>query len=352
MRVDSYISDVQREDFNNLIDDYSESLSEFRGKSVLITGATGLIGKTLMLFFLYLNDSMDLEVSLTVSVRNLDKFRAMVNKLINRSELKILVQDIADDYAVNYDVDFIFHTAAVTQSKALIEFPADIYTKQFLGMRNILNLARQKGASMVYLSSMEIYGQPFLSDKRTSENDVGYVNPLVIRNGYPESKRSNEFMMAAYASEYNVQVVSGRLAQTFGAGTSRDDSRAFAQFSRSALNGENITLYTDGTSVGNYTYLGDTLSALIVLAVRGVAGEAYNIVNESATSTIREVANLVSTRFGNGKVSIVNPDHDLGFAPKVNLKMSATKIRQLGWTPRVELGAMFERMIKDWNLKR
>ena len=148
--------------------------------------------------------------------------------------------------------------------------------------------------------------------------------------------------------EQKLKVVSARLAQTFGPGVANTDNRVFAQFIRSAIAKEDIVLHTDGSSMGNYCYLPDVIKALLLLAVEGKSGEAYNIVNEVTNVSIKQMATLVATEFGNGKVIIDIPDEDMGYAPKVNLHLSGEKLRRLGWHSDFDLKQMFTRTIDSF----
>lgn len=340
-------SKLLREDINYIVQHNKNILEEFTGKNILITGSTGLIARILIYVLLFANDYLHLGLNIYAVARNKQKANKLYTLFLNNSALHFVFQDIKEPYRLDTQIDYIFHAAAVTDSQNLIENPVESFEAQILGMINVLNLARDNSSRVVYFSSMEIYGQPFGSNHMTFEKDLGYVNPLIIRNGYPESKRSNEFLAAAFADEYGIQVVNARLAQTFGPGIDSQDSRVFAQFIRSALQKNTLILHTDGTSVGNYCYLRDTIEALLLLAQAGHSGEAYNIVNEETSVTIKQMAEMVSKEFGNGKVKIDIPDRNMGYAPKVNLHLSSQKLRSLGWHPTLGLKEMFSRTIRS-----
>lgn len=323
-------------------------LQHFRHRRVLVTGATGLLGRSLVLLWLVANDALALDVSVVAVARNPQKVASQYGDLRQRADLRWVYQDLATAYADDLAPDYIFHTAAVTDGRRLKERPVETFADQLAGMTNVLTLAKRAEAKVVYLSSMEIYGQPFVKG-RAHEADVGYVDPLVIRNGYPESKRANEFLASAYAAEYGVWTVNARLAQTFGPGVAPDDHRVFAQFARSVIKGEDIVLQTDGSSSGNYCYLPDTLAALLYLARDGAQGQSYNVVNETTSVTIKQLAELVATLNPASRVVVDIPADDPGYAPKVSLKLSAQKLEALGWRPTVGLKEMFVRLIAAWE---
>lgn len=335
-----------QEEISKFILSNGSLLKRFSGKTILVTGATGLVARILIFVLLAANQKYELDLMIIAVARNKGKANRLFGTNMESKSLKFIYQDVRNPINIDEPLDFIFHAAAITDSKSLIEIPVEAFETQVIGMINILNLAKLNSAKVVYLSSMEIYGQPFV-EGRAHEEDLGYVDPLISRNGYPEGKRSNEFLGAAFYHEYNVPVVSARLAQTFGPGILKDDKRVFSQFIHSAINKQDIVLYTDGKSVGNYCYLYDTIGALLLLSVKGVPGESYNVVNEETTTSIKEMAVMVSGRFGNGVVKIEIPEKSMGFAKKVNLRLSSDKIRRLGWRPTLNLEEMFKQTIQS-----
>jgi nucleoside-diphosphate-sugar epimerase len=236
----------------------------------------------------------------------------------------------------------------------MVAKPVDVITTAVDGTRNVLELARERHCkSVVYLSSMEVYGQIELA--QVKETDLGYLDLSNPRSSYPESKRLCESLCVAYSAQCGVPVKIARLAQTFGAGTAQANTRVFAQFARSAMAGENITLHTEGKSRGNYCYLADAVRGLLTLLLNGANGQAYNIANPDASVTIREMAELVASEIGHGRVKmVVEVPSDIekrGYKPYVGFALNVDKLKALGWQPQYGLAAMYKRMIADWQGK-
>lgn len=337
-----------KEDIDYIVSNNRSTFEQFSDKNILITGSTGLIGSYIIKTLLQAKRLLNINFEIFGLARSKDK---VANIFSNRQGINFIYGDIKNPILLEDDVDYIFHTAAVTNSKQLITQPVEIFESQIFGMSNLLHFARQKNAKVVYLSSMEIYGNT-KSDHKVSEDELGCFDTLEIRNGYPESKRCNEYMGFAFSKEYNVDFISARLSQTFGPGVSNNDSRVFAEFIRLASADEDIVLKTDGLSMGNYTYLRDTIEAILILAIKGKSGEAYNIVNEKNTMNILQLARVVAETIGSGanKVRIDIPVEDQGYALKSNLRMSSKKINDtIGWSSSVELSEMVERTKKSWE---
>ena len=207
-------------------------------------------------------------------------------------------------------------------------------------------LANQVEA-MVYLSSMEVYGQP-KATCQTTEEDLGYVDLTNVRSSYPEGKRMSELLCNSYAEQYGLRVVTARLAQVFGAGVLPSENRVFAQFARSAMQGEDIVLHTTGQSEGNYVYAMDAVKAILLLLQKGEAKQAYNVANEASHLMIKAMAEMVQQEFGapDAKVVIDIPKENMGYAPDVKLWLSSQKLQRLGWQPTVGLKESYARLIQ------
>lgn len=342
------MKDVLEEDFDK-ITKRDISWDALRNSSFVITGATGLIGSLIVKYLLYANRTMNFGAKIYAVVRNVEK----ADKIFAEEKTDALTYVVADltKEKVNCegDCDYIVHAAAVTASKVMVSDPVGTICTSIDGTEKMLQLAVEKKAkAFIYISSMEIYGQPTVGGK-TAEKDLGYVDIENVRSCYPEGKRMCECLCTAYAAQYGVNVISARLAQTFGAGILPTENRVFAQFARSVMRGENIVLYTTGESEGNYVYTADAIAAIMTLLVKGKAGEAYNIANEDSHITIRNMAELVAREIAGEKIQVVidipEDSVSLGYAPPVKMWLDASKMRELGWKPEIGLVEAYKRMI-------
>ena len=305
----------------------------------LITGGTGYIGS------LIVKSLQKAKISkIFVVIRDIEKAKKIYDNL---NGIEFVIQDLTENIHIQENVDYIIHTASPTSSKFFIEKPVETIDSIVLGTKNILNFVfRNKIKSMVYLSSMEVFGSVD-SNAPCGERDIGYIDIQNVRSSYSESKRLSELMCNSYVKEFGVNVSIARLSQIFGAGIFEWDNRVFKQFATSVLNGEDIVLHTKGDSYGNYTYSADAVEAILLLLLKGEAGHTYNVVNERNTMTIKEMAELVVATVPDKKLKVVVdiPKENLGYAPKTKLRLSADKIKRLGWFPRYGLIEMFERMM-------
>ena len=195
------------------IANYSLPYEEMKETTVLVTGATGLIGVSIVRALVAIGD-----IKVIAHVRNREKAEEIYGALLQKN-VELYVDDITKEINVSEDIDYIFHCASITTSKTMIEKPVETICTSVEGTKNILELAKnKKSKSVIYVSSMEMYGAFNNLNHDVTEKDLGYVDNLKIRSNYPESKRLCENMCIAYMSEYNIPVKIARLAQTFGAG--------------------------------------------------------------------------------------------------------------------------------------
>ncbi len=321
----------------------------FKGCSFLITGATGLVGASAVRAICCANRILGADIRIHILARSKEKALATFGDLITRENIDLIIGDITEPIVTRDKIDYIIHSAAITNSKMMVTYPVETIMTTINGTKNILDFAKEKNAkSVVYLSSMEAYGKPDESKEYTTETDLGYIDVLGIRSCYPESKRMAENLCACYSKEYGVPVKIARLAQTFGAGISRDENRVFAQFARSLINKQDIVLHTKGDSYGNYCYTSECVEAILFLLLNGVNGEAYNVVNETTNIMIRDMAQMIAD-LSDGDIKVVFdiPEDALkyGYAPSVKMHLSGEKLENLGWKARIGLKEMYSRLI-------
>ena len=337
------VSNILEEDLR-YISNFDLPFEKMKGKRVLVTGATGLIGVSIVRSLLAIGD-----IEVIAFVRNQEKAKNIYGDLIGDS-LKLYISNIVDEIKMADTIDYIFHCASITTSKLMIEKPVETIMTSLEGTKNVLNFAREKECeSIVYISSMEVYGA-FNESKVIKEEDMGFINPLKVRSNYPECKRMCENMCISYFYEYGVPVKIARLAQTFGAGILPGENRIFAQFAKSVIEGKDIILHTEGKSEGNYCYTRDCMTGLLTILLKGKNGEAYNVSNPETHTNIAGMAELVAKKISKNKIKVIYeiPEANIfGYANDTKMKLNSDKLQNLGWYPSVGLEESYIRMIDD-----
>lgn len=326
---------IFEEDIKNIIKDFDMSI--FDEKTVLVTGATGLIGKLCVKSLL--NSGYNTQV--IALVRDGEKAKNLFGE---SKRLSFLIQDINQRISISRKVDYIIHAASTTSSKDFVEKPVETIYTALNGTRNILEFAKNKRIeSMVYLSSLEVYGVNDFED--VTENSYGYIDILNPRSSYSESKKMVETMCISYGSEYGVPVRIARLAQTFGAGVAKSDNRVFAQFAKAVINKENIVLHTKGETKRNYCYTTDAVRAIFTILTKGENNNAYNVANKNTYCSIADMALLLENE--NTKIVYQIDDVNRGYNPTVKIKLNTNKLNSLGWEAKIGIKEMYIRLIES-----
>ncbi|MGT2755626.1 NAD-dependent epimerase/dehydratase family protein [Streptococcus ovuberis] len=327
---------------NNL--DLFKSLS---GKTIFITGATGLIGSQLINVLTVLNKNFELNMKIVAFVRSIEKAHKKFNDIVD--QIEIFPGDIKTRIDYPSRIDYIIHGASVTASRDFVETPIDTILTAIDGTKSILNLAIEKQVSgFVYLSSLEIYGN--LNKVEINESDYGTIDPLNVRSSYSESKRMVETLCISYAHQYGVPVKIARLTQTFGPGVEYTDSRVFAQLARSVIEKKDIILHTTGETMRSYCYTLDAVSAIVHILLRGAIGEAYNVANEETFISIRDMAELACTLEKEKSIKVIIDMQDtssFGYNPTIKINLKTNKLKSLGWLPTTDLKGMFNTLIES-----
>ena len=321
--------------------------TELEGKTIAITGSTGLLGACMVRCLLALKAQRGVNLHIVAVVRNMEKAVLLFGE--EREELSYYQYDFSstEPFQPKRRVDYLFHFAAPTASKDFVEKPVETMNTVYMGMQNILNYAEQaKLESLVLASTLEVYGTITDDSTPLTEDKQGYLDPMATRSSYPLAKRAAEGLCHNYAVEKQVKVKVARLAQTFGAGVSKQDNRVFAQFARSVIHNEDIILHTTGELSRCYCYTTDAISAMLYILLKGEDGTAYNVANEATYISIRQMAELVAKTFNPDHVHVViEMQEGLGYSPTTKLRLDTQRIQTLGWTPYYNMKDMFGRLI-------
>lgn len=330
----------------------SIQVEQLAGKTVFVTGATGLIGSQVVKALACCNRIRHTNIKIIAYARNQAKAQKVFGGLLDRGDVTVQIGDVNETISVEGDIDYIIHGASATSSKYFVSNPVETILTAIHGTTNILEFAKDKQVKgMVYLSSLEVYGVIDTGKEFVSEQDYGYIDPLNVRSSYSEGKRMVECLCVSYAQEYKVPVRIARLSQTFGAGVEYQDGRVFAEFARSAMEQRDIVLHTEGKTVRSYCYTKDAVSALLYVMIAGETGQAYNVTNMQTAISIREMAELVCSIFPESGIKVVvDIPQDLssfGYNPEMVIKLDSTRLEALGWKATVGLEEMYKRMVSS-----
>jgi UDP-glucuronate decarboxylase len=330
------------ETINNIL-----NIDLLKNKSILITGATGLIGSAIVDTLIYKNLMDDSKIHIYAAGRNECRFRNRFSKYLNNDFITFVPYDANNEIEFDFVVDFIIHCASNAHPIAYSEQPVETMVSNFYGMNNLLKYARNhKVTRTLYVSSSEVYGDK--EDKEPfKEDDYGFVDILNPRACYPSGKRAAETLCASYKREYALDLVIVRPGHIYGPTMTRNDSRASAQFARNVIDGQNIVMKSKGLQLRSYCYVFDCISAILTVLLNGESGEAYNISNKESVITIRTLAESFANSCGR-KILFENPNdaEASGYNMMSCSALNATKLENLGWQGLYKVDEGVRRTIK------
>lgn len=337
--------EILEEDFLSIKESFDFSL--LKNASVFVTGATGLLGSQILLFLDFMNRTENYSMKLFGLIRNVDKAKKVFNN--SYGNITFITGDILKLPEITQPIDYIIHGASVTSSLDFVSKPVETIDTAINGTLNILRFAKSKNVkSMVYLSSMEVFGITPPEKTSVSEKDYGYIDILSCRSSYSESKRLCECLCHSFSKEFSLPVKIARLTQTLGAGIDYNDTRVAAQFARAVIEEHDIVLKTQGVTKRPVLYTSDAVSGILTILQKGTDGQAYTVANEKTFYTIRETAEMIISKIADNKIKLVFDikSNKSEYAPNLNLNLDTTLLQSLGWSPKVGLEEAYRRMIK------
>lgn len=301
--------DVIAEDIRALAHSLRNNLDDFAGKTFLITGAFGFLGRYMVHLLKYLNDH-ELTGSRRLKALLLDNFvTGYEQRIINDPNLVFCRHDVIKPFATDLPVDYIIHAAGIASPAYYTKFPIETMDVGTVGTRNMLELARQKNVrGFLFTSSSEVYGDPDPKHVPTNEEYFGNVSVSGPRACYDESKRFGETLCLAYYRVYNVPVKIVRPFNVYGPGIRPDDYRVLPNFIEHALRKEPLPIHGAGHNTRSFCYINDEVEAIFkLLFCEKANGESFNVGNPAPEISVRDLAKKVTEAMP-FKVDIVNID--------------------------------------------
>ena len=323
-------------------------LAQLDNKTIFISGATGMVGSCLV-DMLMAYSRHDSPISVIALARNEDKLRERFAPYLCADNFFYVIGDIGEKVpALQSRPDIIIHAASNSHPVAYAEDPVGTIKTNVFGLDNLLQYAVQaKVERVLFLSSVEVYGENTTGRERFAEKDFGYIDCNTLRAGYPESKRVGEALCQAYRVKNSVDVVTARLSRLYGPTMQMDDSKVICQFIKKAVDKQDIVLKSSGQAVYSYTYIVDAVAALLTILTQGAAGEVYNIADRQSEISILELAELAAQTAGS-KIVHEKPDvtESVGYSNIKSSMMDAGKLEKLGWNALTPLKQGLVKTIK------
>lgn len=316
----------------------------FEGKTILITGATGLLGTHLVKRFLSFKDCTIIALG-----RNAEKLEEVFKGYGGDGELILMKGDVADEMpSCEKDIDYIFHAASPIAGDIIRNYPVSVIKPNILGTINCLEyLRKQKENSgregkMVVFSSATVYSNISQKDCLVSEEETSIADTLDAANApYSESKRMAEVIARSYYKQYGVQVIIARFGYLYGY-SKQAPNTAFYEFINKSKRGESLLLNSNGAPKRDNIYVDDAVEGLLCLIEKGNAGESYNISSGGDLgnfAAIDEIAAAIAMAANNDikDVNITVSFREHSDERKPGIALNNSKLKALGWSVRNSL---------------
>ena len=294
-------------------------------KTILIAGGAGFIGSNLCKRLLDEgNKLICLDNLYTGKLEN-------INNFLDNKNFIFINHNIINKLDLDYDIDEIYNLACPASPPKYQVDPIFTLETNFLGTKNLLELAKEKNSKILLSSTSEIYGDPTISPQ--TEDYRGNVNTVGERSCYDEGKRIAETLMIEYHNKYNIDTKIARIFNTYGPNMDKFDGRVVTNLIRQMLNNENITIYGDGSQTRAFCYIDDLLDGLIKL-MDSKYHYPVNLGNPN-DKTINELCDILS-RLINHQSTITF--HPLPSDDPTNRKPDITLAKKLlNWEPKVDI---------------
>jgi UDP-glucuronate decarboxylase len=340
------------DDINEIIEGVGTDVERFAGKTVLLAGGAGFLGRHFVSFFRRLNKDVLAKPCKVISADNYITGQQLALHEYGRHDPNVVDvwADITYPLPIREDLHFIIQAAGVASPVYYMKYPLETIEGAVQGTKNLLELGRRNKdlEGFLFFSSSEIYGDPDPSAVPTPETYHGYVSSVGPRACYDESKRLGETIATVYQQQYNLPATIVRPFNVFGPGMKHNDRRVIPMFTYEALNGRALPVHADGSQTRTFCYISDAICGFIKTLLKGRPGEAYNIGNSTNEISMRDLAGLYSDLITDATFrNVPYPDTYPAGEPRRRCPDLTKAAHELGYAWRVDLKTGLTRFI-DW----
>lgn len=333
-------TDIEYLEFSNYIKD-NNFKDYLKNKTILITGAKGLVGTALIKWILLQNEISNTNTHVIGSTRNPCDIPEYIDENDNIEYVKY-----GKELEIKQHIDFIIHAASPTGNQYHMQHPVETFRTNVDGMEKMLEVAeKNKNCSLIYLSSEEVYGLPSDASPAMTEDMVGAIDSLNLRSCYPLGKKAAEFLCHASAVEYGLDVKIIRPTVIHGLVQRYEETRVVNELLRCIIEDRDFIMKSDGLTKKCMMYSLDAVSAIFTVLFKGKKGEAYNASNPDTFITVKDLANYLFEKF-NSNIKVVFAEEKAkksdGFLPHRTLVQDISKLKSLGWEPKTSLVHIYE----------
>lgn len=285
-------------DIDEIVDRLADAAQDFSGKTVLLTGARGFLGRYFMEIFAGLNARvLDKPVRL-VGLDNLITAGKSGAQIPDHPNVEFVNHDVIQPFDWQGPLDYVIHAAGIASPYYYRAYPLETLEVAITGTRRMLELADQHDAKITFFSSSEIYGDPDPKHVPMAESYRGNVSCQGPRACYDESKRVGETLCYIYHTKNGTHTNTIRPFNVFGPGMQETDYRVLPNFASRLKAKQPLNVYGSGNQTRTFCYITDAMVGFLLVALKGVPGEAYNIGNPKPEISMVELVQSIERVIG------------------------------------------------------
>jgi len=343
-------------DIREIADALGDKASAFSGKTVMLTGGRGFLGRYFTEVFVHLNEKVLKKPCRLVVLDNLITAGPDGAQAGNHPNVTFIKHDVIEPLQWDDALDFVVHAAGIASPYYYRAYPLETLEVATTGTKNMLTLADRHGARFAFFSSSEIYGDPDASHVPTPESYRGNVAAQGPRACYDESKRVGETLCYVFHESRGLASNAIRPFNVYGPGMQETDYRVMPNFASLIKAGRSLHVYGSGTQTRTFCYVTDAMNGFLRVIADGVPGEAYNIGNPkpeiSMLDLVKTMEKVLRRKLDYRLMEypdsypadepqrrcpdITKARRQIGFAPKVTLDEGLRRF--LGWTEQAYTG--------------
>ena len=334
--------------------DYIFSQVKNKGKwnnaTIIITGCAGFLGFYFMHFFTKKSKELGIKKIICLDSFILEKTNWLISlennfsSILHVQKFDVSGGDISKIKGA-LDANYIVHAASIASPSYYRKFPIATIEANVFGLKKLLDFYKTSSELLGFLffSSSEIYGDPDIDFIPTSENYRGNVNCIGPRACYDESKRFGETLCWVYSKEYSLPITVARPFNNYGPGMKLNDKRLPADFAKSIITNENISILSDGSPKRTFCYISDAMIGYLLCLTHG-RYDFFNIGSDKPEISVKDFAEIflkVGTKINNykGRISYIKSD-DLDYMtdnPNRRCPIIDKAKTKLGYNPKISL---------------
>ena len=268
---------------------------DFAGRTVLLTGGRGFLGRYFMEIFAHLNANVLDKPCKVIALDNLITAGKEGAVIPEHPHITFIQHDVIQPFTCDEPIHYVIHAAGIASPYYYRAYPLETLEVAVRGTRNMLELADAHKARFVFFSSSEIYGDPDAKHVPTAESYRGNVSCQGPRSCYDESKRVGETLCHIFHEKNGTHTNTIRPFNVFGPGMQETDYRVLPNFANRIKAKLPLNLYGSGNQTRTFCYITDAMVGFLLVVLKGVPGEPYNIGNPVPEISMVELVQRIET---------------------------------------------------------